>query len=154
MRIFIIGCLTLIGLALCFTQLTIFNGGISVQEIDAPTLPTFIWNLATLMVGIFLGSMLMQNLVEDYYKYFDLFQKQKDVLDDARHRLKTLEDKYTKIQTERDVHIYDLHRIEQIEDMIRAIETQYGGRSQTTVNLTEYLEAKQSLWEKVYRYGK
>ena len=74
MRIFIIGCLTLIGLVLCFTQLTIFNGGVSVQEIDAPTLPTFIWNLATLMTGIFLGSMLMQNLVEGYYKYYDLLK--------------------------------------------------------------------------------
>ena len=154
MRIFLIGCLTLLGLVLCFTQLTIFHGGVSVQEIDAPTLPKFIWNLATLMTGIFLGSMLMQNLVEGYYKYYDLFQKQKEVLIDARDRLKTLEDKYSKLQTERDVHIYDLHRIEQIEDMIRAIETQYGGRSQTTVDLTEYLEAKKSIWDKVFSYGK
>ena len=38
--------------------------------------------------------------------------------------------------------------------MIRAIETQYGGRSQTTVNLTEYLQAKDSIWDKVFRYGK
>ena len=154
MRIFYIMCLTILGLFFVFTQLTIFNGGVSIQEIDAPMLPTMIWNLSTLTIGIFIGSALMGNLVEGYYKYYDLFQNQKSVLINARDRLKTLEDKYSKLQTERDVHIYDLHRIEQIEDMIRAIETQYGGRSQTTVNLTEYLEAKQSLWEKVYRYGK
>ena len=154
MRIFYIMCLTIIGLFFVFTQLTIFNGGVSIQQIDEPMLPAMIWNLSTLSIGIFIGSALMGNLVEGYYKYYDLFLNQKDVLDNARHRLKTLEDKYSKLQTERDVHIYDLHRIEQIEDMIRAIERQHGGRSQTTVNLTEYLEAKQSLWEKVYRYGK
>ena len=137
-----------------FTQLTIFNGGVSIQQIDAPMLPTMIWNLTTLSIGIFIGSALMGNLVEGYYKYYDLFLNQKDVLDNARNRLKELEDKYSKLQTERDVHIYDLNRVEQIEDMIRAIETQYGGRSQTTVNLTEYLQAKDSIWEKVFRYGK
>ena len=78
----------------------------------------------------------------------------KTTVDGALNKLKELEDKYSKLQTERDVHIYDLNRVEQIEDMIRAIETQYGGRSQTTVNLTEYLQAKDSIWEKVFRYGK
>ena len=154
MRIFYIMCLTILGLFLVFTQLTIFNGGVSIQQIDAPMLPTMIWNLTTLSIGIFIGSALMGNLVEGYYKYYDLFHKQKDVLINARDRLKDLEDKYSKLQTERDVHIYDLNRVEQIEDMIRAIETQYGGRSQTTVNLTEYLQAKDSIWEKVFRYGK
>ena len=154
MRIFYIMCLTILGLFLVFTQLTIFNGGVSIQQIDAPMLPTMIWNLTTLSIGIFIGSALMGNLVEGYYKYYDLFLNQKDVLDNARNRLKELEDKYSKLQTERDVHIYDLNRVEQIEDMIRAIETQYGGRSQTTVNLTEYLQAKDSIWEKVFRYGK
>jgi len=117
-------------------------------------LPTMIWNLSTLTIGIFIGSALMGNLVEGYYKYYDLFQNQKDVLINARNRLKILEDKYSNLQTERDIHIYDLNRVEQIEDMIRAIERQHGGRSQTTVNLTEYLEAKDSIWEKVFRYGK
>ena len=154
MRIFYIMCLTIIGLFFVFTQLTIFNGGVSIQQIDAPMLPTMIWNLTTLSIGIFIGSALMGNLVEGYYKYYDLFQNQKSVLINARDRLKTLEDKYSKLQTERDVHIYDLNRVEQIEDMIRAIETQYGGRSQTTVNLTEYLQAKDSIWDKVFRYGK
>ena len=154
MRIFYIMCLTILGLFLVFTQLTIFNGGVSIQQIDAPMLPTMIWNLTTLSIGIFIGSALMGNLVEGYYKYYDLFLNQKDVLDNARNRLKELEDKYSKLQTERDVHIYDLNRVEQIEDMIRAIETQYGGRSQTTVNLTEYLQAKDSIWDKVFRYGK
>ena len=154
MRIFYIMCLTILGLFFVFTQLTIFNGGVSIQQIDAPMLPTMIWNLSTLTIGIFIGSALMGNLVEGYYKYYDLFQNQKDVLINARDRLKTLEDKYSKLQTERDVHIYDLNRVEQIEDMIRAIERQHGGRSQTTVNLTEYLEAKDSIWEKVFRYGK
>ena len=154
MRIFYIMCLTIIGLFFVFTQLTIFNGGVSIQQIDAPMLPTMIWNLTTLSIGIFIGSALMGNLVEGYYKYYDLFQNQKSVLINARDRLKDLEDKYSKLQTERDVHIYDLNRVEQIEDMIRAIETQYGGRSQTTVNLTEYLEAKDSIWDKVFRYGK
>ena len=154
MRIFYIMCLTIIGLFFVFTQLTIFNGGVSIQQIDAPMLPTMIWNLSTLTIGIFIGSALMGNLVEGYYKYYDLFQNQKDVLINARDRLKILEDKYSKLQTERDVHIYDLNRVEQIEDMIRAIETQYGGRSQTTVNLTEYLQAKDSIWDKVFRYGK
>lgn len=154
MRIFYIMCLTIIGLFFVFTQLTIFNGGVSIQQIDAPMLPIMIWNLSTLTIGIFIGSALMGNLVEGYYKYYDLFQNQKSVLINARDRLKDLEDKYSKLQTERDVHIYDLNRVEQIEDMIRAIETQYGGRSQTTVNLTEYLQAKDSIWEKVFRYGK
>ena len=154
MRIFYIMCLTILGLFFVFTQLTIFNGGVSIQQIDAPMLPTMIWNLSTLTIGIFIGSALMGNLVEGYYKYYDLFQNQKDVLINARDRLKTLEDKYSKLQTERDVHIYDLNRVEQIEDMIRAIERQHGGRSQTTVNLTEYLEAKDSIWDKVFRYGK
>ena len=154
MRIFYIMCLTIIGLFFVFTQLTIFNGGVSIQQIDAPMLPTMIWNLTTLSIGIFIGSALMGNLVEGYYKYYDLFQNQKSVLINARDRLKDLEDKYSKLQTERDVHIYDLNRVEQIEDMIRAIETQYGGRSQTTVNLTEYLQAKDSIWDKVFRYGK
>ena len=154
MRIFYIMCLTIIGLFFVFTQLTIFNGGVSIQQIDAPMLPTMIWNLTTLSIGIFIGSALMGNLVEGYYKYYDLFQNQKSVLINARDRLKDLEDKYSKLQTERDVHIYDLNSVEQIEDMIRAIETQYGGRSQTTVNLTEYLQAKASIWDKVFRYGK
>ena len=154
MRIFYIMCLTILGLFLVFTQLTIFNGGVSIQQIDAPMLPTMIWNLTTLSIGIFIGAALMGNLVEGYYKYYDLFQNQKSVLINARDRLKDLEDKYSKLQTERDVHIYDLNRVEQIEDMIRAIETQYGGRSQTTVNLTEYLQAKDSIWDKVFRYGK
>ena len=154
MRIFYIMCLTIIGLFFVFTQLTIFNGGVSIQQIDAPMLPAMIWNLSTLTIGIFIGSALMGNLVEGYYKYYDLFQNQKSVLINARDRLKDLEDKYSKLQTERDVHIYDLNRVEQIEDMIRAIETQYGGRSQTTVNLTEYLQAKDSIWDKVFRYGK
>ena len=154
MRIFYIMCLTIIGLFFVFTQLTIFNGGVSIQQIDAPMLPTMIWNLSTLTIGIFIGSALMGNLVEGYYKYYDLFQNQKDVLINARNRLKILEDKYSNLQTERDIHIYDLNRVEQIEDMIRAIERQHGGRSQTTVNLTEYLEAKDSIWEKVFRYGK
>ena len=154
MRIFYIMCLTILGLFLVFTQLTIFNGGVSIQQIDAPMLPTMIWNLTTLSIGIFIGSALMGNLVEGYYKYYDLFQNQKSVLINARDRLKELEDKYSKLQTERDVHIYDLNRVQQIEDMIRAIETQYGGRSQTTVNLTEYLQAKDSIWDKVFRYGK
>ena len=154
MRIFYIMCLTIIGLFLVFTQLIIFNGGVSIQQISMPMLPTMIWNLVTLTIGIFIGSALMGNLVEGYYKYYDLFQNQKSVLINARDRLKDLEDKYSKLQTERDVHIYDLNRVEQIEDMIRAIETQYGGRSQTTVNLTEYLQAKDSIWEKVFRYGK
>ena len=154
MRIFYIMCLTILGLFLVFTQLTIFNGGVRIQQIDAPMLPTMIWNLTTLSIGIFIGSALMGNLVEGYYKYYDLFQNQKSVLINARDRLKDLEDKYSKLQTERDVHIYDLNRVEQIEDMIRAIETQYGGRSQTTVNLTEYLQAKDSIWDKVFRYGK
>ena len=154
MRIFYIMCLTILGLFLVFTQLIIFNGGVSIQQIDAPMLPIMIWNLSTLTIGIFIGSALMGNLVEGYYKYYDLFQNQKDVLINARDRLKTLEDKYSKLQTERDVHIYDLNRVEQIEDMIRAIERQHGGRSQTTVNLTEYLEAKDSIWDKVFRYGK
>ena len=154
MRIFYIMCLTIIGLFFVFTQLTIFNGGVSIQQIDAPMLPTMVWNLVTLTIGIFIGSALMGNLVEGYYKYYDLFQNQKSVLINARDRLKDLEDKYSKLQTERDVHIYDLNRVEQIEDMIRAIETQYGGRSQTTVNLTEYLQAKDSIWDKVFRYGK
>ena len=154
MRIFYIMCLTILGLFLVFTQLIIFNGGVSIQQISMPMLPTMIWNLVTLTIGIFIGSALMGNLVEGYYKYYDLFQNQKSVLINARDRLKTLEDKYSKLQTERDVHIYDLNRVEQIEDMIRAIETQYGGRSQTTVNLTEYLQAKDSIWDKVFRYGK
>ena len=154
MRIFYIMCLTIIGLFFVFTQLTIFNGGVSIQQIDAPMLPAMIWNLSTLTIGIFIGSALMGNLVEGYYKYYDLFQNQKSVLINARDRLKELEDKYSKLQTERDVHIYDLNRVEQIEDMIRAIESQHGGRSQTTVNLTEYLEAKDSIWDKVFRYGK
>ena len=154
MRIFYIMCLTILGLFCVFTQLTIFNGGVRIQQINAPMLPTMIWNLSTLTIGIFIGSALMGNLVEGYYKYYDLFQNQKSVLINARDRLKELEDKYSKLQTERDVHIYDLNRVEQIEDMIRAIERQHGGRSQTTVNLTEYLEAKDSIWDKVFRYGK
>tara|TARA_X000001382_G_C3147859_1_gene171894 strand:- start:691 stop:1155 length:465 start_codon:yes stop_codon:yes gene_type:complete len=154
MRIFYIGCLTLIGLFFVFTQLTIFNGGVSIQVIDAPTLPTFIWNLATLLIGVITGTILMGNLVEGYYKYYDLFQNQKEVLFNARDRLKDIENKYSALQVEKDLHILALQKAEQIDDMVRAIEIQYGGRSQTKVDLTEYLEAKKQLWKEVFNYGK
>ena len=154
MRIFYICCLTILGLFLVFTQLIIFNGGVSIQQISMPMLPTMIWNLVTLTIGIFIGSALMGNLVEGYYKYYDLFQNQKSVLINARDRLKDIENKYSAIQVEKDLHILALQKAEQIDDMVRAIEIQYGGRSQTKVDLTEYIEAKQQLWKEVFNYGK
>ena len=161
MRIFYIGCLTLLGVVMCFTQLNIFNGGVVVEQIVAPTLPTFIWNIITLLVGVITGTVLMGNLVEGYYEYYDLYGQQKKVLIDARDRIKKLEDKFIALGLERDelkiektTHSKKLQRLEDVQDMIRAIENQYGGRSQTTVDLSQYKKIKSELWKEVFYYGK
>jgi hypothetical protein len=38
--------------------------------------------------------------------------------------------------------------------MIRAIDIQYGGRNQKTVDLTQHREIKEQLWKEVFNYGK
>jgi len=161
MRILYIGCLTLIGIFFCFTDLHFTSNGVFIDRINAPYLGGFIWNLATLTIGVFTGSALMGHLVEGYYKYYDLYTTSKSSLIDARDRLKKLEDKYIALGLQRDELRLDKHnhsdklkRLEDVRDMIRAIDIQYGGRNQKTVDLTQHREIKEQLWKEVFNYGK
>ena len=158
MRIFFIGCLTLLGIMLCITDFSFGQGLAYFSVLEHGT--GFAWNLLILFVGVALGSYLMQDLVEQGQENYRLYNNMFSKWTTTKKAKNDLEDKFISLQLERDdlrlarqTHIEKLKRLEDIQDMIRAIESQYGGRGQTTVDLTSYKEVKASLWKDVFGYG-
>ena len=159
MRIFFIGCLTLLGIMLCITDFSYGHGLAYFSVLEHGY--GFAWNLLILFVGVATGSYLMQDLVQEGQENYNLYRNMFSKWESTRDKWKALEDKFISLQLERDelrlarqTHVEKLKRLEDVQDMIQAVERQYGGRGQTTVDLTSYREIKASLWKDVFGYGK
>ena len=96
MRIFFIGCLTLLGIMLCITDFSYGQGLAYFSVLEHGY--GFAWNLLILFVGVATGSYLMQDLVQEGQENYNLYRNMFSKWESTRDKWKALEDKFISLQ--------------------------------------------------------